>query len=122
MSDAQAKTKAQEMICAVYGDQEAEINGRVYCFTKMTHKQRRKVFAFYTRVAKQVEANNFSFLDSPEFAPVEETINKTVTYEGSLLSVLGDAHWEEHAEDYLPFIGISLAAISYPFIAGSLTS
>lgn len=120
MSDAQAKAKA--MICAVYEDKEAEINGRVYCFTKMTHKQRRKVFAFYSRVAKQVEANNFSFLDSPEFVPVEETVNKTVTYEGSLLSVLGDAHWEAHAEDYLPFIGIALAAISYPFIAGSLTS
>ena len=113
--------QARAMIRAIYEDGEAEINGRVYRFTKMTHKQRRKVFAFYTSVARDVERNDFSFLDSDRFAAVEDVINKSVTYNDSLLSVLGDTHWEKYPDDYLQFIPTALGVISYPFLAGADT-
>jgi len=119
MSDQQA---AIAMIRAVHDDGVAEINGRSYKFLKMTHKQRRKVFSFYTRVANQVQRNDFSFLDMPEFEPVEAVVNKTVTYNDSLLSVIGDAHWEKYPDDYLMFVGTALAVISFPFLSANATS
>ena len=112
---------AQEMIRAVFDDGEAEINGRTYVFVRMTHKKRRRVFAFYTSVAKQVQGGDFSFLDDPRFEAVESVINNAVTLDGSLLSKLGDAHWEDYAGDYLPFTATALAVISYPFLAASPT-
>ena len=106
----------QAMIRAVFEDQEAEINGRAYKMTRMTHKQRRKVFAFYTRVGKQVETGDMSFIDSAEFEPVEKVINSVITYNDSLLSILGDAHWEKYPDDYVTFIMTMLPAISFPFL------
>lgn len=123
MSDQeQNEQKAQAMIRAVYMDGFAEINGRKYTFHKMTHKQRRKVFAFYTHVGPQVKQSDFSFLEYPEFEKVEEIINKSVSCEGSLLSVIGDEHWEKHPDDYLKFIGTALPVVSYPFFQGNSTN
>jgi len=69
-------------------------------------------------ISSRIHNNDFAFLDSAEFEPVESVVNDSVTFNDSLLSRLGDAHWEEHPDDYLSFIGVSLAVISYPFLAG----
>ncbi|MBL1319594.1 MAG: hypothetical protein JKY80_01930 [Mariprofundaceae bacterium] len=114
--------QAKEMIKGIYDDGLAEINGREYKFTVMTHKKRRKVFAFYTKIAAKLQGNDFSFLDSDEFEAVESVINDSVTFNDSLLSRLGDAHWEKHPDDYLAFIGVALSVISYPFIQGRDTA
>lgn len=106
---------AQAMIKAVFEDGEAEINGRVYRFLAMTHKERRKVFAFYTRVQMQVKNKDMSFIDSPEFEAVEAVINKSVTFNDSLLIRLGDQHWEKYPGDYISFIMTALPVISFPF-------
>lgn len=113
--------RARAMIKAVYDDGEMEINGRKYRFTTMQHKKRRKVFAFYTRVMRDVQGGDFSFLDSPDFAPVEEVINNAITFNDSLLSKIGDAHWEKYPEDYLQFIPVVMGVIAYPFLSGSHT-
>lgn len=113
---------ALDMIKAVHDDGEAEINGRKYAFHKMTHKKRRKVFAFFTAIGQEVSAGNMSFLDSPGYEAVEAVIFNAVSYEGSLLSKLGDQHWEEHPDDYVTFIQIALQVISYPFAAAAHTS
>lgn len=110
------------MIRAVFEDGEAEINGNIYRFMAMTHKKRRKVFAFYTSVQDQVAVKNMSFIDSPEFEPVEAIINDSVTYMDSLLSRLGDQHWENHPADYITFIMTALPVISFPFFPADLTS
>lgn len=112
---------AKAMIKAVYNDGEAEINGRAYQFVKMTHKNRRKVFAFYTRIQRLMQIQDFSFLDWPDFEPVEMAINNAVTFEGSLISKL-PTHWDEHPEDYIMFITTALPVISYPFLAGNGTA
>lgn len=115
------KKAALDMIKAVYEDGEAEINGRIYTFCKMTHKQRRKVFSFYTQVAAAVERNDFGFLDTPAFEPVENVINNAVSIDGSLLSKVGDGHWEDHPDDYITFISTAMTVISYPFFPVSVT-
>jgi len=122
MTPEEQKEAALEMIRAIYDDGEAEINGQVYKFTKMTHKQRRKVFAYFTKVANSVQHNDMSFLDSDEFAKVEAVIMGSVTYNDSLLDKLGDRHWELYPGDYVPFISVALQVISYPFLPANHTA
>ncbi len=113
---------ARAMVKAVFDDGEAEINGRKYVLLKMTHKQRRKVFAYYTKVSKLAENNDLSFIDSSEFEPVELLVHGVVSYNDSLLSKLGDSHWEKYPEDYVTFIMTVLPAMSYPFMVAAPTS
>jgi len=121
MSDQEKIAAAREMFRAIFEDGEAEINGRIYRFTKMTHKGRRKVFAFYTKIGNQAERGDFSFLDSPEFEAVEKVIGDAVLFNDSRLTVIGDAHWEKYPDDYLTFVTTALGVISYPFLSGSAT-
>ena len=113
--------QAMAMIRAIYDDGEAEINGRVYRFSKMVHKERRKVFAFYSSIQDVIVKKDFSFLDTEEFDRVERVINDRVLFEGSALSRLPD-HWDKYPGDYLTFIPVALGVISYPFLSAALTS
>jgi len=62
------------MLKAVHDDQSATLpSGREYKLTKMTHKQRRRVFAFFTKKQREIQNGDFSFLDSAEFEPVEKS-------------------------------------------------
>jgi len=113
--------QAQAMIRSIFEDGEAEINGRKYRFTSMQHKKRRKVFAFLSKVAAAVESKDMSFMDSPEFEPVERVIHESVAYNDSLLSVLGDSHWEKYPGDYMTFTLVAMQVISYPFTVADRT-
>lgn len=113
--------KALEMVKAVVDDGIATINGTDYEFTKTTHKKRRKVFAFFTKVAAQLQAGNYSFLDSDEWDAVEALLCEIVTVEGVQLSKRAD-YWENHESDYLPFVTTALPVVCYPFLKGSATS
>jgi len=117
-STEQAAAKA--MIKAVYDDQEMEINGRTYQFLKLTHKKRRKVFAFMSRVQAMLISNDLSFIDWPDFEPIERIINECITFEGELISKR-PMHWEEFSGDYVMYVLTSMQVISYPFLAGSHT-
>jgi hypothetical protein len=114
------RQQALSMLKAVHDDQSATLpSGREYKLTKMTHKQRRRVFAFFTKKQKEIQNGDFSFLDSAEFEPVEKVIMDTVLFEDAQLSKSPN-HWEEYPEDYVIFITTMLGAISYPFLSGSL--
>ena len=115
MITAEDQIKARALIQAVYMEGEATINERVYKFLKMTHKKRRKVFSYYTKISHMLLNKDMSFLDSPEFEAVEQVVNESVMYNDSLLSNLGDSHWEKYESDYVTFIMTALPAISYPF-------
>ena len=105
------------MLKSVHDDKCAEINGRQYHITKVNHKKRRKVFAFFSKVQNDVKYGNMWFLDSQEWADVEKTIENVVTFEGNLLSKLPD-HWDNYPEDYLVFVSTMMGALSYPFLSG----
>ena len=120
MVDQSHAQQAMDQIRAVYEDGKAEINGREYVFTKMTHKERRKVFAFFTRIQGEIEKQNFWWLEDPDFVDVEDIISKRVTFDGNALNKL-DKHWENYPQDYILFITTALGVISYPFLPGSNT-
>lgn len=111
-------SKALAMIKAVYEDGEATINGRSYVFNKVKHSKRKDVFSFYSRVGSL----GMQFLEDTGFAKVEKLMMGVVTYNGDILSVLGDNHWEEFPEDYLMFITTAMGVISYPFMKGQVIS
>lgn len=110
---------ALAMIKGVVDDGYAEINGRQYDFTKMVHKERRKVFAFYTKIQSEIENGSFWFLESPEFAEVETIIESRIQFGGQSLSKLGN-HWNLYPDDYVLLIQTALGVISYPFFPASL--
>jgi len=109
------------MIKSVYEDGVAEINGNSYEFAgKFNHKERRKVFAYYTKIAPMLEKGDFDFLDSPKFDDIEDLISQKVLFDGQQISKIKD-HWDNHADDYVVFITTAIAVVSYPFLKGSLT-
>lgn len=107
------------MIQAVYEDGEATINGRDYVFTKCTHADRRKVFAFFCGIRPQIQQGDYTFLDRPDFHAVEKTMCDRITFEGSSISKL-PRHWEDYPEDYLQLVTTAMAVISYPFMKGAV--
>jgi len=114
------KNESLDMLSTVHEDQEATLpSGRSYQLTKMTHNQRRRVFAFFSKRQSEIQTGDFSFLDSEDFEPVEKVIMETVLYEGGQLSK-SPAHWDDYPEDYIVFTVTMLGAISYPFLKGSL--
>ena len=114
------QSTALAMVKAVHDDQEATLpSGRAYQLTKMTHNQRRRVFAFFTKRQGEIQAGDFSFLDSADFEPVEKVIMETVLFEGGQLSKSPN-HWEDYPEDYVAFTVTMLGAISFPFLKGNL--
>jgi hypothetical protein len=108
--------EARALIKAVFDDKEAEINGRKYQFLNMTHKQRRKVFAFFTSNMRAVQIGDMGFLDSPGFEAIEKVMHDAISLDGSLLSKLGDVHWEKYPGDYLPLTSTAMQVISLPFM------
>ena len=112
--------QGMEMIKAVYDDGFAEINGREYHFLKMRHQQRRSVFAFFSSIQRDIQRQDFSFLDDPRFKNVEKIIESSVSIDDSLLAKLPN-HWEDYPQDYLKFVSTALAVISYPFMPASAT-
>lgn len=115
------KKSALAQIKAVYEDQEAEINGRVYKFTGTNHITRRKIFAYFTKIQHELGAGNFSFLASDDFVNIEKLINNMITFDGDLLSKIPE-HWDNYPEDYVKFVNCAMGVISYPFLKGSLTA
>lgn len=120
MTPEQQAQASMDMIKGVYEDGIAEINGREYKFTKMVHKERRKVFAFFTSVQAQLQAQSLWFLESPEFEAVEAIIQSRVLFNDQMLSKLGN-HWDLYPQDYVLFIQTALGVISYPFLPASST-
>lgn len=110
--------KALEMIKAVYDDGYAEINGNRYDFAKMTHKKRRKVFAFFTGIASEMTRQSMEFLDTERFEEIERVMFDYVLFDGVQLSKQPD-HFEEYTGDYIMLITTALQVISLPFMAGS---
>ena len=120
MTEKDQSAAALAMIKAVYNDGSAEIGETKYVFTKMIHKNRRSVFAFYSAHAPAIQTGDFRFLDTPEFDRIEGIVNNHVTVNDSALAKIPQ-HWDDHAGEYLLFIQTALSVISYPFLAGGRT-
>lgn len=113
--------QAKDQLEAIYEDGFAEINGREYHFSKMTHSQRRDVFAYYTSITSLIQNKNFIFLSATDFKQIEKLILGKITFDGMQLSKLPE-HFDEFPEDYVILICTALGVISYPFLSGNRTN
>lgn len=121
VNDKELKEKQQEaleMIKAVYKDGFAMINGNRYDFAAMTHKKRRKVFAFFTGVASELSRQSLEFLDTERFEVIEQLMFDYVLYDGVQLSKQAN-HFESFPGDYVMAVTTALQVISLPFMGGS---
>ncbi len=105
----------------LYENKAIEVNGRKYTIDNFNHRQRRKVFAYYMSLLEDLSRNNLSFLDSGNWDVIEKHIFERVLFENVQLSKL-EGHWDKYAEDYVFVCLTLLSVISYPFLAGNLTS
>lgn len=112
--------QAQDMIRRTYEDGFAVINGRKYEFQPMRHIERRKVFAFTSRVAPDLERGDMGFLDGADWADIERLLWTRIVCDGRVLSQEPE-YWETFPEDYLLLIQTALMVISYPFLRGAST-
>lgn len=110
--------KTIEMIKATHDDGEAEINGRVYKFTKTVHKKRRSVFAFLSRVQGMMAVGDMSWLDWSDFEKIEQKMFDMILFDGIQLSK-SSSHFEQYPEDYLTLVAIAMQVISYPLLRAS---
>lgn len=116
MTDEQ-KQAAQNNIKDIFEDGVAEINGREYKFGVMTFIERRKVFAYTSKIQSNIQDMDLSFLATDEFAKIEEIIFKRTTFED--MSLFKKNPFEVYMEDYFIFVTTALQVISYPFLKGS---
>lgn len=112
-----------DQIKAVYDDGVAEINGTAYTYSKFTHQDRLKVFAFYTSLIKDHKTGDvrMDFWDEPKFHEVQRLIDSKVLVDGMQISKIKD-FWEqeENMDDYMPLMMTSLQVICYPFLRGRI--
>jgi hypothetical protein len=111
------QNEAFDQIRGVYEDKEAEINGRIYSFTKTTHQKRLTVFAYFTSIQNRMNIGDFSFFAEKEWRNIQQIIDNVVMFDGSLLSKLPD-HWEQYAEDFIILYSGAMGVMSYPFLPG----
>jgi hypothetical protein len=119
MSIEKAKAKSLSLLKEIDTDRYAEINGRRYDLLNFTHRKRVKVWAYFSSVSSMIESGNYGFMGSDEYVEIENIIFNHTAFEKSALT---GKHFEKYEEDYLMFISVMLGAISYPFLAGSLTN
>jgi hypothetical protein len=114
---------AVNQIKAVYDDGVAEINGTSYTFTKFTHAERLKVFAFYSSLIKDQRTGDvrMDFWDEPKFHEVQKLLDSKITVDGMQVSKIAD-YWsqEENMDDFIPLMMTALQVVCYPFLRGRL--
>ena len=123
MTPAQKEAKAKYLanLKEIYDDKTATINGRDYKFTTTVHAKRVEVFSFYTSIQQSMGLGDMSFLDTDRFRAILKTMGDIVLFDGDKLNNIKN-HWDLYPEDYVAFVTSAMGVISYPFLAGNLTS
>ena len=91
-----------------------KVNDNEYKNSKLSHQFRLEVVAIYSQIEANLTMGNYGFLMNKEFKEVMKKVDDKILFENSQISKLPN-HFEEHAEDYLDYVAISLKVISYPF-------
>lgn len=124
MSDEKTNISAddfREMVKQCYDDREMTIHGRTYEFGPINHKKRLPIYAYLSQVAGPLSDGDMSFMGTPEWVKIEQSICSVILFEKSQITKL-PTHWDKYPEDYLMFCTTALSVISYPFLAGSPTA
>lgn len=99
-----------------------DVGSRQYTFAKMPYKIGKKIFAYLTVVASDLEAGNMGFIDSDKFEKdIEPLLMKYVLIDGFKLDTVPD-HFDEYPGDYMQFVMMSLQGFAAPFLPESATN
>ena len=90
------------------------IGDNEYKISKLSHQFRLEVVAIYSQIEANITMGNYGFLMNKDFKEVMKKVDEKILFDNSQISKL-DKHFEDHAEDYLDYVAISLKVISYPF-------
>jgi len=100
---------------------EFEVNGRTYRFTQMSFKDAKRVFAYFTEIANDIEQGRMGFIDTKRFEEIEKVLWSHVMYDDMQVSKMPQ-HWGAHTSDYMPLVSVALGVFSVPFLPDSDTS
>jgi len=99
-----------------------DIGDRRYTFAKMPFKKAKKIFAYMTTVAGELESGNLGFIDSDKFDnDIEPLLMQYVLVDGFKLDTTPE-HFNEHMSDYTQFVMMSLQGFSAPFLPEANTA
>lgn len=101
----------------VEDENKAEINGRTYQLSKMTHKQRLPFLQYY----QDMQPNPLTGVSSEKmnFEKVEDMLAPFVLFEGGALKNMPN-HFDKYPSDYMPYINTMLMVVVYPFLNAQL--
>lgn len=92
------------------------VDNRVYKFNPMPFKIGKKILAYMTTVANEIDSGQLGFIDTPKFEnDIEPLLVKYTTVDGFNLNTL-EAHFDEHPSDYFQFVVNSLQGFAAPFL------
>lgn len=111
------KQYLSEIDKVVKDDNKAEINGRTYQLSKMTHKMRLPFLQYY----QDMQPNPITGVASKkmEYEEVENMLSGIVLFEGATLKNLPN-HFDTYPQDYMPYINTMLMVVVYPFLGEQL--
>jgi hypothetical protein len=95
----------------VSDDNKAEINGRTYQLSKMTHKNRLPFLQYYQDIQ--------SGKNSMDFEKLEGMLSSFVMFDGALMKNLPN-HFDKYPSDYMSYINTFLMTVIYPFLSEQL--
>ena len=97
------------------------VDNRNYTFSKMPFRKAKKLFAYLTEIAKDLQVGKLSFFDTPKFEnEIEPLLMQYVLFDGFKLDTIPE-HFEEFTSDYNQFVTVSIQAFSAPFMVETNT-
>jgi len=98
------------------------IGGRVYEMSKMPWKEAKKIFAYLTVVAGELELGQMGFIDTPKFeVEIEPKLLSYMMVDGFKLSTIPD-YFDDYPCDYVQFVTMSIQGFAAPFLPETATS
>lgn len=97
----------------VNDDNKADINGRTYQLSSMTHKQRLPFLQYYQDMESGKESMNFE--------KTENMLAPYVLFDGAVIKNLPN-HFDKYPQDYMAYINTFLMVVNYPFLSENLSS
>ena len=114
--------KALAELKALHENGEFKIGDRVYGIGKMPFKLGRKMCAYLTVIAEELERGQLGFIDSAKFeSEIEPLLIEYTLVDGMKLSTIPE-HFDEYPGDFMQFVTSAIQSYAAPFMCGSGTN
>lgn len=107
---------AQAAIKAIRAKGFFDVNGNKYQFSKMPFKKAKKIFAYLTLIAGELELGQLGFIDTPKFEDeIEPLLMQYMLVDGFKIDTV-DEHFDENPSDYIEFVTTAIQGFAAPFL------